>query len=449
MAEKWAQEDNLKTMTTKFNGNAQELDDIKAVIDDGDFDARIGPLDNLVTEDKTNLVAAINETFQKGSIQADWNSTDTSSLSFIKNIPNSIKSINNSSNFRIKKFSKVDNRGYPTYRIINELTNYHPTNRPSNWKTYGFSVVALCAIRDGNGQSLEPAFMYASLGYEYNMLKSTSGVDFPVVLHNIESDKYYVAIRTNGSYKSVTLIGDFCNPDIELGEEILAQDSNGTPQSGWELTYRPEDMLIMEQLQAGRANDALKLAWTRLIKLTGDMTGDIHFDGSEDITVNTTVNESKHAVNADSATTADDSNKLGGYPLNSSSTGGHYGTIPCIMTDGVMEIGKYIDWHAMDSGTEEYSSRWIAEDNGTVSVGTINGTLNGNASTAMKAIQDASGNVIENTYATKTELSEIPAKLTFDTTPTANSTNPVTSDGVKKYVDSALASLISADDKSY
>ena len=40
-------------------------------------------------------------------------------------------------------------------------------------------------------------------------------------------------------------------------------------------------------------------------------------------------------------------------------------------------------------------------------------------------------------------------KLTFDTTPTANSTNPVTSDGVKKYVDSALASLISADDKSY
>lgn len=40
-------------------------------------------------------------------------------------------------------------------------------------------------------------------------------------------------------------------------------------------------------------------------------------------------------------------------------------------------------------------------------------------------------------------------KLTFDATPTANSSNPVTSDGVKKYVDSALAALISADDKSY
>ena len=54
-----------------------------------------------------------------------------------------------------------------------------------------------------------------------------------------------------------------------------------------------------------------------------------------------------------------------------------------------------------------------------------------------------------NTYATKTELSGIQGKLTFDATPTANSSNPVTSDGVKKYVDSAIASLISADDKSY
>lgn len=40
-------------------------------------------------------------------------------------------------------------------------------------------------------------------------------------------------------------------------------------------------------------------------------------------------------------------------------------------------------------------------------------------------------------------------KLTFDTAPTANSSNPVTSDGVKKYVDSALTSLVDADDKSY
>ena len=69
--------------------------------------------------------------------------------------------------------------------------------------------------------------------------------------------------------------------------------------------------------------------------------------------------------------------------------------------------------------------------------------------TATKATQDADGNTITTTYATKTELTGKQDKLTFDTTPTANSTNPVTSDGVKKYVDSALALLVSADDKSY
>ena len=122
----------------------------------------------------------------------------------------------------------------------------------------------------------------------------------------------------------------------------------------------------------------------------------------------------------------------------------------------------------------------------TVTATTFTGNLKGNADTATKATQDADGNVIADTYLKKTELSGKQDKLTFDSTPTANSTNPVTSDGikkaidaktadlsgyqtkltfdttptanssnpdtsdgVKKYVDSALAALISADDKSY
>ena len=72
------------------------------------------------------------------------------------------------------------------------------------------------------------------------------------------------------------------------------------------------------------------------------------------------------------------------------------------------------------------------------------------AGTADKAVADNSGNNIEETYSTKTELSthkndtavHITAEertawnakqsaLTFDTTPTAGSTNPVTSEGIK------------------
>lgn len=47
------------------------------------------------------------------------------------------------------------------------------------------------------------------------------------------------------------------------------------------------------------------------------------------------------------------------------------------------------------------------------------------------------------------DLSGYQTKLTFDSTPTVNSTNPITSGGVKTYVDNALASLIDGDTKSY
>lgn len=62
----------------------------------------------------------------------------------------------------------------------------------------------------------------------------------------------------------------------------------------------------------------------------------------------------------------------------------------------------------------------------------ITSTLNKNtySGTANKAIRDQNDNVINTTYATKVELNEKQNTLTFDNTPTEDSTNPVTSGGV-------------------
>ena len=82
------------------------------------------------------------------------------------------------------------------------------------------------------------------------------------------------------------------------------------------------------------------------------------------------------------ATLADSANKLGGYPL---SNGGDstFGKIPLVGTDGVLEIGKYIDFHSKNGDGKDYSARIEANNNGTISVsGGINATLNGNASSA-------------------------------------------------------------------
>lgn len=96
-------------------------------------------------------------------------------------------------------------------------------------------------------------------------------------------------------------------------------------------------------------------------------------------------------------------------------------------------------------------------DSKTIYIDTTTGTFHGNVEgTATKATQDANGNAITTTYATKDELLQKQNKLTFDTKPKENSSNPVTSDGVKRYVDDAIASiesvlsgLTNADDKSY
>ena len=84
------------------------------------------------------------------------------------------------------------------------------------------------------------------------------------------------------------------------------------------------------------------------------------------------------------ATVADSTNKLSGLELVSdSSKGDTYGKIPKVGTDGVLEIGKYIDFHSKSKDNKDYSTRITANDDGSLTVsGRINASINGNAATA-------------------------------------------------------------------
>ena len=106
-------------------------------------------------------------------------------------------------------------------------------------------------------------------------------------------------------------------------------------------------------------------------------------------------NFSGHLVGtADNATNADNANKLDGYSIRFAQ-GGNWGSVPLIYVDGVMRVGKYIDWHAVNDVNKGYTSRFTAENDGTVTVGTINGTLNGtlNGYTAAQLIGETSHNI--------------------------------------------------------
>lgn len=72
---------------------------------------------------------------------------------------------------------------------------------------------------------------------------------------------------------------------------------------------------------------------------------------------------------------------------------------------------------------------------GNTTVASINKT--NYTGTADKAVKDQNGNIINSTYATKAELNTKQNTLTFDTTPKAGSTNPVTSGGIYNAIKSS------------
>ena len=61
------------------------------------------------------------------------------------------------------------------------------------------------------------------------------------------------------------------------------------------------------------------------------------------------------------AGTADNANKLGNYGLFTSSSGSPAGNVPLIGTDGVMEAGCYIDFHA-NGDTSDYNLRLMYDE---------------------------------------------------------------------------------------
>lgn len=71
------------------------------------------------------------------------------------------------------------------------------------------------------------------------------------------------------------------------------------------------------------------------------------------------------------------------------SSGAWWSAVPQILSDGVMEVGKYIDFHTTSNGTTDYDVRITAATTGlTISgttVGTFSGNLSGNATTATTA----------------------------------------------------------------
>lgn len=92
-------------------------------------------------------------------------------------------------------------------------------------------------------------------------------------------------------------------------------------------------------------------------------------------TQNTYVSNNKGYINGTEITQVNNSYTLGGIPRNYGQA--PFGTIPFVGNDGVMEIGRYIDFHSDNSGSQNYATRIqaIGSYKNTVNLPIESGTL--------------------------------------------------------------------------
>lgn len=113
-----------------------------------------------------------------------------------------------------------------------------------------------------------------------------------------------------------------------------APSAPGTASAGSSSSVARADHVHPAQTTiSGNAGSATKLATGRAIKLTGMVSGQATFDGTADATI--TVSAAK-------------------VPKSGDWWSGGFATVN---TDGVMEVGKYLDFHNTDTGTNDYDVR--------------------------------------------------------------------------------------------
>lgn len=131
-----------------------------------------------------------------------------------------------------------------------------------------------------------------------------------------------------------------------------APKANGTAAVGTATAVsRSDHVHPLQTSVSGNAGTATKLATARTISLTGDVTGSITFDGSANKSITASI------------------------PIPVS--GNWFKGFAKVNTDGVVEVGKYIDFHNTNNSTDDYNTRIACNNTGTntLTLPTASGTI--------------------------------------------------------------------------
>jgi len=211
--------------------------------------------------------------------------------------------------------------------------------------------------------------------------KSTSNVGTGYLFHGsyqgaLPQTAWGMYIPTNvGNYfRGKTYIGDLQNKVVEMstneiklwsnrggsgdtkGYLYLNQFDNG---SGGELSLKDENNNTLSSIQLKRDGSITVPSVSKITNTTQSTsvdTGALQVDGGVGVNKDLWVGGTIHgSVSGNVNGTASNADKLDG--LDTSSSGNYWGVIPKINSYGVMEVGKYIDFHNNDNDTSDYDVR--------------------------------------------------------------------------------------------
>ena len=152
--------------------------------------------------------------------------------------------------------------------------------------TVNESKHAAAANNDGDGANIANTYLKRSGG------TMTGPLNFANATWNLVGDDSYM-----GDYN---ISGTFCvkGASGETGIALFNEENEGDYAR---ISYGGGNINFNKKIGgnlAGTADSATKLATARAISLTGNASGSANFDGSGNVSINTTVNESKHAAAA-------------------------------------------------------------------------------------------------------------------------------------------------------
>lgn len=154
----------------------------------------------------------------------------------------------------------------------------------------------------------------------------------------------------------------FYYPDPANDKSIYARTFWDNNDSGWhKLAFTDSKVADSDKLDGIHAN--------------GLLTALSNSNNGISITVGGTT-KSVSNISVNYAASAGNANTLDGYPANGSNVA-PYGHIPTIESDGVMEVGKYIDFHNDNNGKHDFSTRLQSTGNygNEVNLPSASGTL--------------------------------------------------------------------------